>query len=104
MCSDELLPRVYNQMGKDDDNLGRWTWARIQGRHGTFLRIISAYRPVINTSDVGSTYQQHLQYFRSKGIQECPRKLFDKHLKHLLEEWVTMGDHIILDIDANEDV
>ena len=40
---DELRSRVFNQqMGSDEENLGWWTWARIQCRNGFFLRIISA--------------------------------------------------------------
>ena len=65
MCLSTAHSRVYKQMGSDPTNLGRWTWARVQGRHGHFLRVASAYRPNKNTSEVGSVYQQHLRYFRA---------------------------------------
>ena len=38
----EAQPRLYQKMGSDPTNLGRWTWARIQGRNGHFLRVVSA--------------------------------------------------------------
>ena len=101
---DQLKPRVFKDLGTDSDHLGRWTWARIQGREGTFLRIISAYRPVVNNQNEGSSYQQQKRYFRSKQKFEDPLVLFDLHLKHLLQEWLHEGDQIILGLDMNADV
>ena len=56
----EAKPRLFGKMGSDHTNLGRWTWAKIQGRQGHFLRVVSAYQPVKNTSKTGSSYQQQL--------------------------------------------
>ena len=101
---DDFRTRQHGKMGSDPENLGRWTWARVQGREGKFLRLISGYKPVKNTTDEGSVYQQQLRYFRSRGTFEDPRTLFDLHLKHQLQEWLQEGDQIILGLDANEDV
>ncbi len=80
------------------------TWMRIQGRHGHFTRVISAYRPNKNTADTGSAYNQQQRYWRNnKSNFTCPLKLFDKQLKELLQEWLHAGDHIVLGIDCNED-
>jgi len=38
------------QSGQDTTGLGRWTWTRYRGRNGVVLRVISAYRPVLNQS------------------------------------------------------
>ena len=100
----DMKSRVSEPLGTDPEHLGRWTCARIQGRDGVFLRVCSAYKPTYNNTDEGSSYQQQLRYFRSKGNYECPRKLFDLHLKHQLEEWIKEGDHVILGMDMNEDV
>ena len=59
---DEFRPWTFQQMGSDPTNLGRWTWARIQGRHNMFIRLVSAYKPCKNTSNLGSSYQQHLTH------------------------------------------
>ena len=100
---DEFRPRTFQQMGSDPTNLGRWTWARIQGRHNMFTRIVSAYKPCKNTSNLGSSYQQQLRYFRSHDMYTCPRELFDTHLQHQLQEWMAAGDHIIIGLDLNDD-
>ena len=104
VCLDQARHRMHKQMGSDPDNLGRWTWVRLQGRHGFFVRIVSAYKPCKNTSDIGSSYQQQLRYFRAKQEFTCPLKLFDLHLKHQLQEWIDEREHIILGVDLNEDV
>ena len=100
---DQFRTRTYKQMGSDPHNLGWWTWARIQGRHNFFIRIVSAYRPCKNTSNLGSSYQQQLRYFRSRGEFRCPRELFDLQLQHQLQEWMAEGDHIIVGLDLNDD-
>ena len=104
LCLGDMRSRKHGDMGSDPDNLGRWTWIRLQGRHNTFLRVVSAYKPCKNTSDTGSSYQQQLRYFRSQQEFRCPRELFDIHLQHQLQEWMEAGDQIILGLDMNEDV
>ena len=104
LCLGDLRSRKHKDMGSDTDNLGRWTWIRLQGRHNSFLRVVSAYKPCKNTSDVGSSYQQQLRYFRSQHEYRCPRELFDLHLQQQLQEWMAEGDQIILGLDMNEDV
>ena len=104
LCMGEFRSRTHGNMSQDTHNLGRWTSARIQGRHDFFLRVVSAYKPCKNTSDMGSSYQQQLRYFRSINDMRCPRELFDLHLQHQLQEWLAAGEQIILGLDMNEDV
>ena len=99
----EAQPRVVEK-GVDDSGLGRWTWMRIQGKHGHFTRVLSAYRPCKSTATLGTVYRQQLTYWSSKGEFACPLDLFDKHLEALLGEWKESGDHIVVGIDANEDI
>ena len=70
----------------------------------SLAQVVAAYCPVINRSEMGSSHQQQLHYFRSQKDQTCPQKLFDKHLKEQLQEWIAAEDQIILGIDANEDI
>ena len=72
LCMGEFRSRTHGNMSQDTHNLGRWTSARIQGRHDFFLRVVSAYKPCKNTSDMGSSYQQQLRYFRSINDMRCP--------------------------------
>lgn len=44
LAFDEAISRKFENMGSDPDNLGRWTWIKIQGCHGHFMWVISAYR------------------------------------------------------------
>ena len=91
------------QFGADETNLGRWTWVRIQRKEDRWLRIVSAYRPVKST-DLGSSYRQQERYFRSIHTFTCPRKQFLEDLAAIMKIWLAMEDHIIVGIDANEDV
>ena len=102
MAMHDALPRAPT-FGCDESKLGRWTWVRLQARENRWLRIIAAYRPVIST-ELGSTYVQHERYFRALENYTCPRKQFLIDLKVDLKVWLAAGDHIILGMDANEDV
>ena len=62
------------------------------------------FRSVVNTSDTFSAHQQQRRYFRSQGEMRCPRELFVIDLKLQLQEWLNKGDHIIVGLDANDDV
>lgn len=95
--------RVVQKM-LDESGLGRWTWMRIQGRHGYHVSVILAYRPCKNTATTGTAYMQQQSYWENKKVFECPLTLFDRDLKALIEERKLKGDHVIVGIDANEDV
>ena len=66
--------------GCDPSGLGRWTWTLLQGRRGLRVRLISSYRPVLDTSDRAfSVYSQHEAFFNSLAADSaitayrCPR-------------------------------
>ena len=103
MAVNEAVSRIVG-IGGDTTGLGRWSWTRLQGQNNTHVRVISAYRPCTNNSDIGSTYQQHLRYFRSMGNFADPRDLFLDHLATAIGEWQNDGDSIILGMDANQDI
>ena len=92
------------QMESDPSGLGRWTSARVQGKNNTWTRAISVYRPTYNTDTLGTTYVQHLNYYRAHNRQGCPRLLILEDLRAQLADWISQGDNLIVGIDANEDV
>ena len=92
------------QMESDPSGLGRWTSARVQGKNNTWTRAVSVYRPTYNTDTLGTTYVQHLNYYRAHNRQGCPRLLILEDLRAQLADWISQGDNLIVGIDANEDV
>ena len=90
--------------GIDSSGLGRWVWIRMRGHNGSMLRIISAYRPVSNPREAGSTWSQHARFFETQQPprQGDPRQLFLDDLDALLKEAYAAGDQILLALDANE--
>ncbi|CAB9531157.1 expressed unknown protein [Seminavis robusta] len=54
--------------------------------------------------DDGSTYRQHMNYYREQGRHQCARLLFLEDLRDQLAEWAALGDELIVGLDANEDV
>lgn len=67
------------------------------------MRFVSAYRPVRNRQDSGSTWNQHSRYLRSTHRLDDPIECFDKDLCEQLEQWLALGDHLILGMDMNEE-
>ena len=101
----DFLTSVICEMGTDSTGLGRWCWAKLQGKDNHVTRLISAYQPVRSgKSQLRSVYRQQRRYFREKGIQACPRALFRRDLLACLKEWRNQGDRLILMMDANENL
>ena len=90
--------------GSDPSGLGRWVWVRLRGHHGSLLRIVSAYRPVLNPRDAGSTWNQHSRVFESSDPPRLgdPRQLFLDDLQVMLQSAYDSGEQILLALDANE--
>ena len=100
IVTDDIAHRV-TITGRDPTGLGRWTWARIKGPE-SHIRIISAYRPV-HSSGPETVYTQHERHFFRQQEQE-PREDILRSLHTIISAWIQQGDHIILCMDANEDV
>ena len=99
---DDASHRVISQ-GSDPSGLGRWVWMRLEGKSHHHLRIVSAYRPVDSTGP-GTVYEQHLRFFATKFRRINPRTAFYEDLFEEITKWKEAGDHLIIGIDANEDV
>ena len=77
----------------------------MEGRHGTMVRVMAAYRPVKSMVTQGTVYNQQLRHWRDvKGIFKCPIVLVDKHLEEELKTWLLAGENVAVAMDANEDI
>ena len=90
--------------GVDPTGLGRWTWIRLRGHHNSHVRIFSAYRPVANTRDLGSVWNQQQSFFLASDPprMDDPRRAFLVDLQRDLQIAYDDGDHILVALDANE--
>jgi hypothetical protein len=88
--------------GQDTDGLGRWAWTQYRGRNQVSLRVVTAYRPVRNTTGAMSVWNQQRSYFDGKDDDRCPRDLFNIHLAEAIRSWMAAGDQLVMALDANE--
>ena len=91
--------------GTDSTSLSRWTWARFRGKSNTVIRVVSAYRPTENHGPT-TTWSQHERYYQQHRNIQAPRvqAIFDHDLVNSIQAWISLGDSIVLGIDANDDV
>jgi hypothetical protein len=62
MATDDTTHRIVEQ-GNDLTGLGCWTWMQLEGKQKHFLCVVTAYRPVINTSHgPGTVHAQNEHY------------------------------------------
>ena len=99
-----LLAHATAGAGSDKAKLGRWTWARYQGRQGTFLRCVSIYRPCPRNNGAETVAAQQQQYLQSINDDRDPRTAFLEDFELELQEWLQLGDHIIVGGDINQPV
>ena len=93
---------VHRASEKGGDSLGHRAWTRFRGQNNQWLRVVSAYCPVVNTSDLNSTYNQQLRLLPSTSRH--PRDTFLVDLQSTLAQWSALGDLLIVMLDANQDV
>jgi hypothetical protein len=104
ICTTGDLTKFQKGSGKDATGLGRWTWTTLEGKQNHRVQIISVYRPV-DGDGPQTVFAQHKRFFqREQGLNRDPRTAFYKDLYEQMIPWLDDGDHIILGIDANEDV
>ena len=98
------ITHTWESSGYDKEQLGRWAWSRYQGSYGRHLRVVSVYRPCINTQKIKSIYMKQYSYSLRKREGKCPRELFLNDLTEEIKKWKNMGDSIIIMGDFNQDV
>ena len=94
------------EQGTDPEGLGRWCWQLYRGKNNSLLRVITAYRPNFkDTAQVQTVYIQQRKRFLELGqaLRE-PRQAILDDLAQAIHEWKLNGEHIVLMMDANEDV
>jgi hypothetical protein len=74
IATDAAAHRVIDQ-GVDSSGLGRWSWLRLEGKQNHFLRVVSAYRPVVATGP-STVHAQHERYLSLHDREEDPRSAF----------------------------
>jgi hypothetical protein len=92
------------ESGGDASGQGRWTWQKFTGKAQRAVRIITAYRPVKNTVNVGSVWHQQHYFADCNNLQGSPHERWIQDLKDSVQLWLAQGDSIILMADFNEDV
>ena len=99
---EDIAHRVIDQ-GQDPTGLGRWAWLLLEGKQHHHLRILSVYCPVdsIGPETVSEQHRRHL-YLVDRDEEPCDA--IYKDLFQAVTEWKDQGDHIVIGIDANEDV
>jgi hypothetical protein len=98
---DQACHRVQSS---EADPLGRWASTRYTGRQQKGLRVNTAYRPVRNNWESGSTYNQQAVMLLACGDTRDPLDAFDADLRSELHTWHSSGDHLVLMMDANDDI
>jgi hypothetical protein len=101
----EAVSRIVDD-GQDQKGLGRWCWVRLTGKEGHHIRIISAYRPVVNHTGDFSTYNQQKLYYETveENYDICPRQAFIDDLEDEIQSFKMAGDEVFLCLDLNENI
>ena len=99
------LTEVIIDLGTDTSGLGRWSWIRV-GTNGVTTRIVTAYMPCKprNNSAGKTVWDQHRRFFHSKGDFRRPSDICLHDLLSFLRDCRSLGDEIVLCIDANENI
>ena len=101
--TDNYIGRVV-ETGSDSE-MGRWSYTRLQCKHGRTIMIVSAYQVCNqqeNSAGEKTAFAQQLSLLRRNGRDGSPRKAFFDDLDQQLNEWITKGYEIILSGDLNE--
>jgi hypothetical protein len=85
--------------GSDESNLGRWSWSLLKGTNGINTRVISAYSPSGSGKGIKTVYSQQLAI-----LNDNPIRRFWEDLGSALQNWIFLGERIILLGDWNEDI
>jgi exonuclease III len=90
--------------GEDETGLGRWVWLRYKGKGGMHLRVVGAYRPNPKGEGENTVYMQHQRYLLKHQDPRDSQLAFDQDLQQAIKTWNEVGDHIVIALDANDDL
>jgi hypothetical protein len=79
---------------------------KFTGGEAVVSQVICGYSLCSNKKkDSGTVYQQHQQHLINKlNILTCPRERFCKDLLQQMMQWREAGEHLVLCLDANENI
>jgi hypothetical protein len=86
----------HRVQSSEADPLGRWASTWYTGRQQKGLRVLTAYSPVRNNRESGSTYNQQAVMLLARGDTRDPLDAFDADLCSELHTWHSSGDHLAL--------
>jgi hypothetical protein len=90
--------------GEDKTGLGRWVWMRYKGKGGMHLRVVGAYRPNSKGEGENTVYMQHQRYLLVQKDPRDSQMAFHQDLEQAIKTWSAVGDHIVIALDANDDL
>jgi hypothetical protein len=104
VATSEIKHCIIDQRGKDPSSMGWWTWMRMVGKEGHHdVRYVSAYRSC-QSGGASTVFQQQARVMAKNQDYRIPRTAMLEDMVAAIQEWISLGNHIILGMDANEDV
>lgn len=88
----------------DPSKMGRWTSVLLAGKKGYKTRIISVYNPIRTSTGALSVNKQQTRRLRTLQDTRPPRDALIEDLRTAVKQWIEDGKHLIVGMDANEDV
>jgi hypothetical protein len=88
----------------DPTKMGRWASVLLAGKKGFKTRIVSVYNPIGTSTGSRSVNAQQQRQLRTLGDTRTPRKALVEDLKHAVKRWTDDKEHLVICMDANEDV
>jgi hypothetical protein len=73
--------------GEDHFGLGWWAWTRYAGHNGVSLRVVVAYRPVLNKHGPMSVWNQQKVYWQTHNVDIDPIVKFTYDLVAKVVVW-----------------
>lgn len=99
----EQLTGFIKDRGKDERELGMFSWYSTEGKDGFKTVFISAYAPC--SAPGSSTYYQHMiRYIQEQGLNTNPKDLFRYSVVHFIQSMRAKKHRIVLMMDSNENV
>ena len=100
------MVHCWVEHGKDPSGLGRWTWSKYIGKNNTCLRVVTAYRTSIPSTDPGSNtaHRQQQRFLHQHKDNRTPRQAFMEDIEAEITQWNANNENLVLMVDLNEDV
>jgi len=88
----------------DPLGLGRWATILLSGKEGHRTHIVSVYNPIVSSPGPHTVNRQQTRHLRATKDYRKPTDALREDLKKAVLNWIEAGEHLIIGLDANEDV